>query len=204
MAWASSAWASQSHGQLLVAVAPRDLRGIGVPRALSHADQQLVGRELEVLVGQSVGDELAGRVGLRLREQREARPARLHDRVLHSGGRCAEGLEALPDTRLVVHGLLLVCAEQLRQPLVLGDLRRGLHLREGLLLDRMSVGQVLDDLVVQGLVGHQSTPCSSSRTSSSDSSIAAAARFSSRCPTEDVPGMGSMTGERCSSHASAS
>ena len=32
----------------------------------------------------------------------------------------------------------------------------------------------------------------------------AAAVFSSRCFTEPVPGIGSMTGERCSSHASAS
>ena len=32
----------------------------------------------------------------------------------------------------------------------------------------------------------------------------AAATFSSRCATFDVPGMGSITGERCSSHASES
>ena len=30
-----------------------------------------------------------------------------------------------------------------------------------------------------------------------------AATFSSRCSTEDVPGIGSITGERASSHASA-
>jgi hypothetical protein len=34
--------------------------------------------------------------------------------------------------------------------------------------------------------------------------IEAAAMFSSRCFTEDVPGMGSITGERCRSHASES
>ena len=35
------------------------------------------------------------------------------------------------------------------------------------------------------------------------SSICAAAKFSSRCSIEDVPGIGSITGERASSHASA-
>ena len=40
--------------------------------------------------------------------------------------------------------------------------------------------------------------------SSSDSSISAAATFSSRCATFDVPGIGSITGERFSSQASAS
>src|SRR5258707_1010409 len=34
--------------------------------------------------------------------------------------------------------------------------------------------------------------------------IAAAAMFSSRCSTDEVPGMGSTTGDRASSHASAS
>ncbi len=40
--------------------------------------------------------------------------------------------------------------------------------------------------------------------SSSDSSISAAAQLSSRCATDDVPGIGSITGDRRSSHASAS
>ncbi len=44
----------------------------------------------------------------------------------------------------------------------------------------------------------------SSSNSSPDSSIPAAAMFSSRCATDDVPGIGSMTGERRSSQASAS
>ena len=38
---------------------------------------------------------------------------------------------------------------------------------------------------------------------SSSSSSSAAAVFSSRCFTLDVPGIGSITGERCSSQASA-
>ena len=42
-----------------------------------------------------------------------------------------------------------------------------------------------------------------SATSSGDSSISAAARFSSRCSIDDVPGIGSITGERASSQASA-
>jgi hypothetical protein len=40
--------------------------------------------------------------------------------------------------------------------------------------------------------------------SASDSEISAAFRFSSRCATDDVPGIGSMTGLRCSSHARVS
>jgi hypothetical protein len=36
-----------------------------------------------------------------------------------------------------------------------------------------------------------------------DSCIPAAATFSSRCSTETVRGIGSITSERCSSHASA-
>jgi len=39
--------------------------------------------------------------------------------------------------------------------------------------------------------------------SSSLNSMRAAAMFSSRCATEDVPGMGSMLGDRFSSQASA-
>src|SRR4029079_5656449 len=42
-----------------------------------------------------------------------------------------------------------------------------------------------------------------SRNSSSLNSIVAANAFSSRCFTRDVPGIGSITGERFSSHASA-
>lgn len=44
---------------------------------------------------------------------------------------------------------------------------------------------------------------SSRAISSSDSSIAEAATFYSRCSTEDVPGIGSVTGERWSSQAIA-
>src|SRR6202021_1864220 len=43
---------------------------------------------------------------------------------------------------------------------------------------------------------------SSSCHSASLSVTSAAFKFSSRCAIEDVPGIGSITGERCSSHAS--
>src|SRR5260221_2204865 len=39
---------------------------------------------------------------------------------------------------------------------------------------------------------------------SSSTWIAAAATFSSRCSTRDVPGMGKMTGDRCNNHTRAS
>src|SRR5690606_15905187 len=52
--------------------------------------------------------------------------------------------------------------------------------------------------------GHLPRPASSSwAKSSSDNSIPAAATFSSRCLTLDVPGMGSITGLRFKAHASA-
>jgi hypothetical protein len=47
------------------------------------------------------------------------------------------------------------------------------------------------------------TSYASASNSSCDSRSAAAPMFSSRCVRRDVPGMGSMTGDRCSSHASA-
>jgi len=53
-----------------------------------------------------VGDELAGRVGLRLGKERETDAARLHDRVLEARRRRAVGLETLSDEA----ALLLVSA----------------------------------------------------------------------------------------------
>ncbi len=52
----------------------------------------------------------------------------------------------------------------------------------------------------QGYLAAASTAAHSSLPISS----AAAATFSSRCATFDVPGIGSITGERCSSHTSES
>ena len=47
------------------------------------------------------------------------------------------------------------------------------------------------------------TSYASASYSSSDSRSEAAPMFSSRCVRREVPGMGSMTGDRCSSQASA-
>jgi hypothetical protein len=57
------------------------------------------------------------------------------------------GLQAFPDQPLVAFGLDHVRLEGTAKALVTGQLRRRVHLRQRLLLDRVGVGQVLDQLL---------------------------------------------------------
>jgi hypothetical protein len=65
-----------------------------------------------------------------------------------------ERLEALAHAALVLLGFRDVPLERGDQHGIAGDLRGCLHLREGLLLDRVRVGEVLEGLLVDRSWGH--------------------------------------------------
>jgi hypothetical protein len=146
------------HRGLLVADLLRDRGCLLVARAARHAHEELVGGELEVLVGERVRRELAGRVGLASGEQDEALAADGHHGVLELRGRGAVGVEALSHEALVALGLSQVGAERVGELRVAGEVRGGAHLGEGLLLDGVRVGQVLDELLVDRTDGHTGRP----------------------------------------------
>ena len=62
-------------------------------------------------------------------------------------------LQAAPDQPLLLLGLAQVVGEQRRQVGVAGDVGRGAELGERLLLDRVGVGEVLDELLGCGSHG---------------------------------------------------
>ena len=132
---------------LLVADLPGDLDRLLVAGALGHTGEQLVAGELEVLVGDRVGDQLARRVGLGAREEDKALAAGGHDRVLELGRRGTVRLQAVADQPFLLLGLAEMVGEETGQLRVAGDLGRGAELGERLLLDRMRVRHVLDQLL---------------------------------------------------------
>src|SRR3954471_24421794 len=142
------------HRGLLVADLLGDGGGLVVAGAPRDAQQELVGGELEVLVGEGVGGELAGGVRLAAGEEDEPLAADRHDGILELGGRRAVGVEALAHEPLVALGLGEVLAERVGEAGVAGEVGRRAHLRDRLLLDGVRVGQVLDELVVDRAKGH--------------------------------------------------
>src|SRR3954453_5294045 len=142
------------HRGLLVADLLGDGGGLLVPGAPRDAQQELVGGELEVLVGEGVSAELAGRVGLAAGEEDEPLAADRHDGVLELGGRRAMRVQALADEALVALGLGQVGPEGVGEAGVAGEVGRRAHLRDRLFLDGVRVGQVLDELVVDRAKGH--------------------------------------------------
>jgi hypothetical protein len=140
------------HREPLRADQPRGFGGVAVAGDVGHAGEQLVRGCLEVLIGDRVGGELARRVRLGPREQHEPLAPRSHDRVLELGGRGAVGVEPGADDPLLLLGLDQVLGEDAAELGVAGDVRRGTQLGQRLLLDRVGVGQVLDELFASG--GH--------------------------------------------------
>ena len=92
--------------------------------------------------------QLPRRVGLAGREGDHPPAAGRSGGVLQLRGLAAQRLEALADAPLLVFGLDQVLFECLAEALVAGDLRRRAKLRQRLQLDRVHVGQVLDELLV--------------------------------------------------------
>ena len=92
--------------------------------------------------------QLPRRVGLGGREGDHPPAAGGPGRVLQLRGLAAQRFQALAHAPLLVFGLDQVLLERLAEALVAGDLRRGAKLRQRLQLDRVHVGQVLDELLV--------------------------------------------------------
>jgi hypothetical protein len=125
-----------------------------VARLLCHVLEQLVGRELHVLIGVGVRGELPRGVGVQLGEPDHSYPARLAGRVLDLRRLRSERLEAVPDALFVHLGLLEVHLERVGNGRVTGDPRRAPHLHQRLLLDGVDVGEVLDQLLLDRLRAH--------------------------------------------------
>jgi hypothetical protein len=90
--------------------------------------------------------------------ERDHRPAAdPPGQVLERRGVRAAPLELLAHQALVLARLFEVLAKRRGQLLVAGDVRRPLHLRERLYFDRVHVGQVLGQLVVERAGGHVSS-----------------------------------------------
>ena len=92
--------------------------------------------------------QLPRRVGLAGREGDHPPAAGRPGRVLQLRGLAAQRFQALAHAPLLVFGLDQVLLERLAEALVAGDLRRGAKLRQRLQLDRVHVGEVLDELLV--------------------------------------------------------
>ena len=98
--------------------------------------------------------QLAGRVRVGAGEEHHPPAADAAGDVLDRRGLRAAPLELLADRALVSRGLDLVLGEDPRQVGVAGQPRGERHLGERLLLDRMDVGQVLRQLLVERAIGH--------------------------------------------------
>jgi hypothetical protein len=95
-----------------------------------------------------VREKLPGRVRLHPSEGEESLAAEVHHHVLELARRRAALLEELPRQALVTLGLAPMPAHRLREARLGRCLRRALELRERLHLDRVRVGDVLRQLLV--------------------------------------------------------
>jgi hypothetical protein len=103
-------------------------------------------------------DELSRGVGLGAGEGDEALPGQGPEQVLDLRRARAPGGEALGDEALVLLGLAQVADERLGEVGIAGELGRRAHLGECLLLDRVGVGQVLRQLVLERVRAHRRLP----------------------------------------------
>ena len=129
-----------------------------VARELGDAAEQLEGGELDVLVGEGVRHQLAGGVRLGAGESDEALAGDRADEVLDDRRLGIARLEAIANEPLVVLRLAQVRGEGGGDLGVARDLVSRAHLRERLLLDRMRVGEVLGELVLEVVGGHCGSP----------------------------------------------
>lgn len=142
------------HRSLLLGDALGELCAALVARALGGSPQQLVGRELQVLVGVRVHRQLARRVRVRPSEQHHPPAARASGQVLGPRGRGGALAESLPDETLLLFGLAQVLDEHAGQLADAGQPRRDPELRQRLFLKRVDVSEVLGQLLVGRTLGH--------------------------------------------------
>ena len=148
---------SQGRQPLLVgADLPRNRADVRLAGPVGRACEQLVGGVLEGLVAQRVRQQLARRVGLHPGEGEESLALGLHHHVLELARRGVALLEELPREPLVALRLLPVLAQRLLEARLFRCLRRLVELGEGLHLDRVRVGDVLRQLLVD-VGGHVSS-----------------------------------------------
>src|SRR5215217_4896240 len=141
------------HRRLLLADRAGHLGGVDVAGALRDVHEQVVRRQLHVLVGVCVRHELAGRVRLGARERDHSDAARARHQVLHERAVCRARVQPGAHAALLLACLLEVLAERARELRVARHARCDDQLLERLLLDRMDVGQMLYELLGDG-VGH--------------------------------------------------
>ena len=126
--------------------------------APSYPRQQLVCGQLHVLVGECVGGQLAGGVRVEPREGDHRPAADAPSDVLELGGIGTARLKRLRDETFLVARFIEVGAESIRQERPAGDLGRLLELGKRLYLDRMDVGQIFRQLVIDRAAAHRSLP----------------------------------------------
>jgi hypothetical protein len=101
-----------------------------------------------VLESAGLDGQLARRVGSGLGQRAGRRRARLVGSILERGGAGVVRLEPPADQPLVLLGLGKVKTEHLGQLRIAGLVHAGLELRDRVLLRRMHVGEVLDELLL--------------------------------------------------------
>src|SRR3954452_19597224 len=120
---------------------------VGVVRPLRHPEQLLVAADLEELERVRERGELAGRVRLRGEEPAPVQRAEAHGRVLDRVGRAAVGLEQRVDQLRVLARLAEVLVVELGEDRVARDLLALRQEPDRLVLDRVRIGEVLEQLL---------------------------------------------------------
>src|SRR4051794_33618833 len=120
---------------------------VGVVRPLRHPEQLLVAADLEELERVRERGKLARRVGLRGEEPAPVQRAEAHGRVLDRVGRAAVGLEQRVDQFRVLARLAEVLVVELGEDRVARDLLALRQEPDRLVLDRVRVGEVLEQLL---------------------------------------------------------
>src|SRR3954469_17712943 len=123
-----------------------DVRVVRAPR---HPQQLLVAADLEELERVRERGELARRVRLRGEEPAPVERAEAHGRVLERVGGAAVRLEQRLDQASVLARLVEVLGVELGEERVAGDLLALAQQLDRLVLDRVCVGEVLDELLVE-------------------------------------------------------
>ena len=113
-----------AHPALLRADRVREPHDVRFVRELRHPAEELVARELELLVGVGMRGKLRRGVGLQPREKHEPDAARPHHRLLDGCGRGSSRSERIAHRTLVVCRFLEVSAEQLGDLLIAREARR--------------------------------------------------------------------------------
>src|SRR3954464_9060491 len=122
---------------------------VGVVRPLRHPEQLLVAADLEELERVRERGKLAGGVGLRGEEPAPVERAEAHRRVLDRVARAAVRLEERVDQLRVLARFAEVLVVELGEDRVAGDLLTLRQQLDRLVLDRVRVGEVLEQLLCE-------------------------------------------------------